>query len=636
MLDKASKTSLAKYDFRPDTTPSLSMFGSAKAGTDEALFVLTDHLCEVASTKVRSGDLKGAVKSLRKAFAMTQDHNSTELHGELLPAARMVSAAVRLELCGVLSLAGRHQRAAEEARKAAQTMTELWHAIGQASNLLAETKDLGDPAAGPPRPWKRLLLKPPAWITRCVEVTIQAKVRLATEMEVGLGPEDLQEALDVSSWLVSRSMAGGEAPDEDKEDTEVSAALRLPKESESVPETMVKLHLQALELAMKLLEEKSPVRVKTETAVMEAESRWQAAQRRAAQDFAADPLSITLSSADSGAGDAGRGPLAVSWSSVQFPSPSRGMMSQTGSSMESFCASLRPDQALKLLRQPAGLRLQPLDSPLLVVQNKMDRSQDSFTCSTMASSPTDSPKTGSRVASAANREGWLRPKRSTFSPASTGRQISTTDSESQTLPSLFSPDLASFSTKVHPGDVYYRSLPSSPQRSYSLPADQMARSDAAPKTAPSPEDQEPKHNPFEVWRKVLRGNHTLAGMQLKTYEGIRTLQDELINEKHQFSFWLADADNDELHDDRVYFSDAGVRSTRRIAKRKQLFRLKDTRPPISGSVKKEKSLSNLDESLRDASRASRHHLGTFGLKSLGKLMQESASRMDKTLRLGTS
>jgi len=279
MVDLSLKPSLAKYEFRPD---SISMdFKSAVASAqdgDELLFAMVEREAAIADAKLRMGDARHALSVLKRAYRLADAYGRRSPSGDNpvavcsemtappsaspeLPARSLAVAALRLQMCAVLSRFRRHHEAINEARAAKHQADGLWKSLMGASIELTAAVAAGDVARPAPE-LRRLLLNPPKWLVRLAEVSIQCRQCLALELEFGLPQTPPLPTGHVEPASAAPSVANSSSPQD---------ALPVPP---LTPEQEVSvLHHEAVMLAQRLLPTHHLVREAAERAAKHGELR---------------------------------------------------------------------------------------------------------------------------------------------------------------------------------------------------------------------------------------------------------------------------------------------------------------------------------------------------------------------------
>eukprot|EP00747_Dinoflagellata_sp_TGD_P022132 gnl/TRDRNA2_/TRDRNA2_128925_c0_seq1.p1 gnl/TRDRNA2_/TRDRNA2_128925_c0~~gnl/TRDRNA2_/TRDRNA2_128925_c0_seq1.p1 ORF type:complete len:606 (+),score=135.52 gnl/TRDRNA2_/TRDRNA2_128925_c0_seq1:170-1987(+) len=243
--DLGLRPSLARYTFRPDKQEAELLSARQEAIDDDALLLATvERDAEVARVRLSAGQPKQAVEILLRTLESAEDH--ARKFDDMVPVSvRLARAAVRLQLCTVLSKVNWHIKALDMARCAMEEIDEGWRALSVASADLEEAITYGDltrPAAN----FQKVLRQPPAWLARAVDIRIQARLCVALELE----------------FQVKGSTAQEEKVDQDAICTEIG-----------------QLYSEGAHLARQLLPDDHPVRLQVERAEHRARRRWQGTTR---------------------------------------------------------------------------------------------------------------------------------------------------------------------------------------------------------------------------------------------------------------------------------------------------------------------------------------------------------------------
>jgi hypothetical protein len=279
MVDLGLKPSLAQYGFRPDST-TLEFFKSGVASAqddDELLFAMVEREAAIADAKARMGDPRRALSVLKRAHRLADAYgrrnpsggNPAAARSEMiappsgvvpspmpeLPARSLAIAALRLQVCAVLSRFSRHHEAVSEARAAKHQTDQLWKTLTGASIELAVAVEAGDVNRPAPE-LRRLLLNPPKWLVRLVEVSIQCRQCLAVELEFTGYAEPASAAPSVVNSSATQE--------------------GLPVPPLTPEQEVAALHHEAVILAQRLLPRSHPVREAAERAAKHGELRRRA------------------------------------------------------------------------------------------------------------------------------------------------------------------------------------------------------------------------------------------------------------------------------------------------------------------------------------------------------------------------
>jgi len=166
--------------------------------------------------------------------ALTAYDEDTQTHGES-PPSMIACSALRLLLCTALSQGGCHDLAYQEAQSAASKMDEVW-----GEHLLGIDMGGGDRAVA----LRNVLRTPPSWLVRGVELAVQARQCAATELEF------------MKDWDLE--VDGSDGIESDEKSTKLYRCLW---------EQIAQLHTEAAQLASQLLDKGHPVRASTERAL---------------------------------------------------------------------------------------------------------------------------------------------------------------------------------------------------------------------------------------------------------------------------------------------------------------------------------------------------------------------------------
>lgn len=253
-MDRALKPSLATYQFRLDKEIKYTPAVQAAQDDDESLLAMVEQQADVANGKLRMGEARQAVTVLRRAYQVADAHEHPGSPGYVPPVKRLALASIRLQLCAVLSKIDRHVQALAEARAAKLETDELWRS-SFAGLVEAEAAGQAGDFSRPPAPLRKLLVNPPKWLPRVVEVSIQARQCIALEIEY---------CLPVGKTLET---AGAPAVDESV------PPEGLPRPPPTPAQEVEEMHQEAVMLAQQLLPDGHPVRSGAERACLQGKDR---------------------------------------------------------------------------------------------------------------------------------------------------------------------------------------------------------------------------------------------------------------------------------------------------------------------------------------------------------------------------
>lgn len=612
-IDLGLKPSLCTYHFRvqPDELPPETALHKAEDG-DDALLAMMDTQGELASQKLKMGEVRMAIRILHQAYAMVESYTESFPSSEPIPPAAMLAASsIRLALCVVLSGMGRHPQALDEAKMAAVEMDKVWRLLFAASAEQEAATAEGDklrPAAS----IRNALRNPPQWLERAVQTSVQARHCIAVELEFiqplpppGGWPSDtsVEDAAALASFL-----APDDDDDEYQEPTSVqehtvskvsfaepgaSVFLEASQDDGEVPdpvpvselltvqEQIGKLHREGVMLARQLLPERHPVRRRAELVLTE----WQ--QRTG------------------GDGQPGLSPSNC---------PTRGMSRKKAMSMEIFGShALGPEPVPSL-----GLLSSDGNSLPSMNQSQMRGCSSGPTLSASSNDgqrcrmpSTDQSNPSLPCISRLMATKRLPPARSASTTSMQARTTSTTSvGSADHLFSLsqMSTDVRDLSQKlstsqylaqvsmtnareVPGGDVYIASKPKSrkvdPQAAKKKAeeakkkvASEEEAADGSTKPVISKTLQQRQEeaaialalkDPFEDWRKNMVSRNQMSGFQqkLQSIAGLSSLQVGLKDESRKFRcFEMGEMDDDAQFSNRTLFCPSGM--TIQNAKKKQV------------------------------------------------------------------
>lgn len=236
---------------------------------DEAILAMVERESQVALRKAKLGEQKQAIASLRRAFLIVEDLNGAS--GYRRPIVRLASASLRLQMCVVLSSVGRHQTAEEQARTAKHEVDEMWRSLEESQSQYNAAVITGDNSKLPAG-LRKMLLQPPFWLSRGLEVSVQARMSQAIEMEYSLPLSEISRA--ETAWAGRRKK---ELQDDRASGPKVARSLALaagPRPRPSRGEEVIELYLEALSLAEKLLPAHNSVRAQVAKCWQDARLRW--------------------------------------------------------------------------------------------------------------------------------------------------------------------------------------------------------------------------------------------------------------------------------------------------------------------------------------------------------------------------
>eukprot|EP00440_Ansanella_granifera_P031397 gb/GFBE01034091.1/.p1 GENE.gb/GFBE01034091.1/~~gb/GFBE01034091.1/.p1 ORF type:complete len:609 (+),score=110.52 gb/GFBE01034091.1/:1-1827(+) len=521
-MDFALKPSLASYCFRPDTLDvrvragALGAEGAVQTAidNDDAMLALIERQAEVADRKMKEGHPTQALELLRRTHQLALTYEAPSPKGQRPLIVRLASAAVRLQICAALSKLGRHDQALEEAANATREVDSLWHTMKEAV-LEADALDAVGEFPTLDAALQLHLKNPPRWLQQTLETAVQARLCQAVEMEYILPEREFQAALDASAMIWTGMLW-------QQEQKCKAPIVGMPLSKLSMGQEIAQLHREALQMCLSLLPREHPMRVATERAVQDAQSRWRHVLWRETSKLA--PLAPSRSHSE---------PV------LRAPK------------------DLPPLARLpKANRQRHGLSFS--DQALLRLESC---SKDSWSSGFTASTFVDS----------------LEP--------------SVVSDSSETLAEAVEETHGEWVRHAPPGDVMYRSLPSSfaaatsggqPATSKKMKRRPRANiQDAAATGFQEPIDP----NPFRDWKKsvVHVGRMTHFQRKLQNYEGIRSLQSDMRDSSVHFRQWMKDleaedVDDTRLFDDRVLFTDHGICASKIGQKKKEAMRKTSDRP----------------------------------------------------------
>mmetsp|Transcript_19794 Transcript_19794/g.55654 ORF Transcript_19794/g.55654 Transcript_19794/m.55654 type:complete len:628 (-) Transcript_19794:177-2060(-) len=567
MRDLTLKPSLGSYTLRPDRrthTPSVEQAQDA----DESLIAVIDLQINVALRKVQMGESRQAINVLRRAHRLATERLASSAPGVETPAAKFALATVHLQMCTVLSRTGRHPQAAEEAAAAQHQMDQLWKSMLEAAAEAEIATAEGDPTR-PAEPLRKLLRRPPPWLERAVEVSIQARQCLALEMEFEIRPAPRKPG--APSLPASPTSVGIELDDDPGTPSPagVEAEPGSPKPPKTPRETMEGLHEEAVLLARQLLPAEHPVRARAEQVQKDMQSRQEMKRARYLARTKSAPCSCFAD------GD--------------------GWLDKSDN-LEDLLRedALQADDELTILPSEA-----PSEFPKLL--RSLPPKQPSATSPTATSKvllSTPSTDVGGEGSSA--------------TPASMGISWS-----SSALPGPSASHGGLFAPR---GDVLSTSLP----RSQSTTRLKKRRQNTSfSKTAASLLAPAEERDPFKDWKKSMMDINKMSLVQLKTRsdEGLKDLQFSLKLEQRKFKqITLNDMDDDRLYDNRVIYSDHGLH----VAQKSQA-RLSDWKKEAWTPTQAQQERLSHERELFTYYKVKVPEAGP-GMKHLRILMQESFER----------
>lgn len=251
----ALRLSLATYDDsapHPDARPGDSRLGGGIGSAqdpDHHFLEVIDHQMEVAATCMKIRDCRKAIIVLRRAYKLAELHSSPPL-----PITRLALASVRLAMCTALSQLGRHAQALDEARGAKRETDAIWETMAEASKEAQEADAIGV-TTRPSAPLRKMIRQPPPWLTRVIEVGVQARQAIALELEYD---HPLQNLVDAPLSPAKKTKEGE------------------PRPPPSPLEEIAEHHHEAADMAIRLLPEDSHVRQAAERAHQHSHIRHEA------------------------------------------------------------------------------------------------------------------------------------------------------------------------------------------------------------------------------------------------------------------------------------------------------------------------------------------------------------------------
>eukprot|EP00930_Biecheleria_cincta_P101414 TRINITY_DN93063_c0_g1_i1.p1 TRINITY_DN93063_c0_g1~~TRINITY_DN93063_c0_g1_i1.p1 ORF type:complete len:711 (+),score=121.16 TRINITY_DN93063_c0_g1_i1:36-2135(+) len=569
-MDIAVKTSLASYEFRAEG-PKMASGSNARLNVsldaDEAMLALVDRQLLISGSKLRAGESRKAAELLRKTYNIAISHSSASPQGDKPLVVRLATALVRIQLSTALSQLDRHPQALEEATLAKHELDIVWHLMTGANVELAVADSLGD-TTRPDPVLRRHIVHPPGWLERAIEASIVARLCMAVEMESILPDDQFQAALDSAEAMdaglpppnlqesatnrgnskpklqlrpVSRGAIGSEADESTRPSTRTSnrpvsrgalaankfaeeeydlveedlPVVGMPVPSFTTGQELQGLYREALRLGAKLLPSGHQARNHAERVEKQARTRW--------KQFIERSNPVTAQALSS------RPNTEVHERGAETGDPSQEEATLTTDAQLPFLSrspklrrSTRPDSAFRSDYGSTVGSTEVGSKDFLMVPSSLLQSTDSF---------------GSGAASHAE---W--------------------------------------SKNAPPGNVYFRSLPSSYLAS-SVDSDASSRKNkrnkkkkrgASPDGSPinAPAVAEPRErDPFRDWQKNYMdvGKMSLFQQKLMSLQGINSLQMELRDQRRQFSHYMKDLgalpDGDlRLGEDRILYCDHGVKA----------------------------------------------------------------------------
>lgn len=579
-MDLAVKPTLARYDFRPDG-PKKAFGSNAKLNTsqdaDEAMLAVVDRQLQISASKLRVGESQKATELLRKTYELANNHRTASPQGDKPLVVRLASALVRIQLCTALSQLDRHPQALEEATLAKRELDIVWHLMTGATVEMAVADSLGD-VSRPDPILRRHVVHPPGWLERAIEASIHARLWMAVEMETILPDDQFQAALDAAEAMdvglplprlpgsfairgnskpklsrpvsrgpigseadestrpstrtsnrpVSRGALGGVADKLAEEDDDLVAedlpVVGMPVPSFTTGQELQGLYREALRLGTKLLPSGHQVRKHAERVEKQARTRWKQVLQRlnpvTAQVLSSRPNTEVAEETEADAEDPSQEADELTPSAqAQLP-----FLSRTATAK--MRRGGRPDSAFLSDFGSSVVSTDVGSHNFLMTPSQLLQSTDSF---------------GSGVTSHAE---WAK--------------------------------------NAPPGDVFFRSLPSSFVASGgdSVHSDASSRknkrkkkkrasspdgSPTSPISAPVAEPQE--RDPFKDWQKNYMdvGKMSLFQQKLLSLQGIDSLRTELRDQSRHFGSYMKDLgalpDAElRLGEDRILYCEHGVKA----------------------------------------------------------------------------
>mmetsp|Transcript_11757 Transcript_11757/g.21394 ORF Transcript_11757/g.21394 Transcript_11757/m.21394 type:complete len:683 (+) Transcript_11757:86-2134(+) len=244
-MDLSLKPSLARYEMRPE---KLVPTKKPEATKDEALLEMVERQANIAHMKMMCGEPRQACMVLRRAFLEADAYTKSQMPAP--PAGRLALAAIRVNICIVLSRVGQHERALQEAQGAALELEDMWHTMITASAEDEVAVRNGD-VLRRFDPVIVLLRRPPTWLAKAVEVCVQVKQCTALELEYKIRGSP------------ASSSSGPVRP--------ASSSLEM---LEKTWLEIEQLHKEGLALARDLLPERHEVRDRAEKCLLEVRIRF--------------------------------------------------------------------------------------------------------------------------------------------------------------------------------------------------------------------------------------------------------------------------------------------------------------------------------------------------------------------------
>jgi hypothetical protein len=425
--------------------------------------------------------------------------------GAVSPAACLAKGMLHVTRGMLLSRLDAHAEAVDEAREACRVTDNLWQIMAGAS-AEAEVSWLGGDYSRPARDLKRLLSCPPKWLERAVEVSIQARQCLALELEYMCKPPRPPPEPE------GDELGGETTPGRDRaRDALEWVLLGGAEQKEKAQDALERVLLFAqLEAEAKEEEAENMIiqeieRLHEEAVVLAGQLLPDAHSVRARAEKAQDERQTRMTTF------ATPSPPSVLVTKAPLPplkprSPGQAMV---GTLLESNLSVEKPSKRSSLSPVPLG-----------------SSADFSFDMSEQDLSP------GSR-----------------FSPTS-----STTPSAMRG--DVFISSLPMPSTESHRGSRRSRRKHSSSVRSAGAPS--------SPQTPPA--------DPFKDWMRSAVtdvARMSLGQFKLQTEQGMGQLREDLARQNRLFKFVeMKDYDNDRLYENRMFYSNHGVKSLRKGLQRK--------------------------------------------------------------------
>lgn len=650
------KPTLATYDFRPLGQQRASGSNAklnASRDADQAMLSVVDRQLQIVVNKLRVGECRRAAEILRETYDLAMKHSTASPQGEKPLVVRLAASMTRVHLCVALSQSGRHAQALEEATMAKRELDIVWHLMTGASIEIEVADSIGDNSRPDPV-LRRHVVNPPGWLERAIEASIHARLWMAVEMERMLPEDQFQAAVDAAEAM----------------DYGLPPPSRPP---ESIP--------IGGNSKLKLSRPVSTGAIGSEAEVSTRPSTRTSNRPMSRGPFGGVAANLAEEDDDDDLADDYLPELGMPIPRVATGQELQGLYREAlrlgakllPSGHQARKHAERVEKQARVRWKQVLYRLNPMTAQMLSSRPNTEVAEDMWT--DVAEDPWQEVGEGTPIAQAqlpilsraAKPKRGARPD-SAFS-AFGSSDVCSTDAgshnflltSSQMLQSTdsFESGAAEWAKNAPPGDVFFRSLPSSfvarggsicsegsshknkrkkkkPGNSakFTNSSDESPSSPISAPSAPATTEQPQERDPFKDWKKNYMdvGKMSLFQQKLMSLQGINSLRSELRDKGRQFSTYMKDLaalpDGDlRLGEDRVLYTDHGMKALQAGQLKAAAVRKKAWHPSAKGI-----EVQHTEAELFEFYGLPLPQDGCVDVKSLKTLMKESFERSPEEKR----